>query len=104
VVRIGLTTESKSLFKKRQAEEGSNRTFCSLESSVKIHSRFTPVLLPIPDLTYAHSLTLVQEELFIGSMRPSLTVQLHLTLSLSPRIGLFKQGLFDEYDGVAMGG
>ena len=45
-MRIGLTTESISLLKKRQAEEDSNRTFCSVESSVKIHSRFAPGFAP----------------------------------------------------------
>ena len=96
-MRIGPTTKSGSLLKRRYAEEDSSRTRCSVESSVKIHNRFTPDSRP-------HLITLVQVELLIVSLRASLTVPLHLTLSLSPRIGLFKQGLFDERGVVAMAG
>jgi hypothetical protein len=57
-----------------------------------------PVLLPIPGRTQSHSITLVQEELRIVSMRRSFMVSLRLTLSLSPLIALLRRGLFDEGD------
>jgi hypothetical protein len=103
-VRIGLTTESKSLLKKRQAEEDSNRTFCSLESSVKIHSRFAPGFAPdsrphLSSLNHTGSGRIVY--CFNTIIVPG---QPHLTLSRSPWIGLFKQVLFDDNDGVAMAG
>jgi hypothetical protein len=52
-----------------------------------------PILLPIPDLTPSDSVTLVQEELLIVSTRTSFAVSLHLTLSLSPLIALFRRSL-----------
>jgi hypothetical protein len=58
---------------------------------------FTPSFSPD---SRTHSITLVQEELLIVSMRPSFMVLLHLTLSLSPLIVLFRRGLFDEGDGL----
>ena len=52
-----------------------------------------PVSLPIPGTTQSHSITLVQEELLIVSMRIWFMVSLHLTLSLSPLIALLRRGL-----------
>jgi len=50
-----------------------------------------PVLLPIPDPPQSHSIALVQTDLLIVSMRTSLMVSLHLTLSLSPLIALLRR-------------
>jgi hypothetical protein len=50
-----------------------------------------PVLLPIPGPPQSHSITLVQKELLIISMRTSFMVSLHLTLSLSPLIALLRR-------------
>ena len=58
----------------------------------------TPGSLPIPGPTQSHSITLVQTDLLIVSTRTSFTVSLHLTLSLSPLIALFRRGPFDERD------
>ena len=51
-----------------------------------------PVLLPIPDPTQSHSITLVQTGFLIISMRTSLMVSLHLTLALFPLIALLRRG------------
>ena len=50
-----------------------------------------PVLLPIPGPTQSHSVALVQTDLLIVSMRTSLAISLHLTLSLSPLIALLRR-------------
>jgi hypothetical protein len=50
-----------------------------------------PVLLPIPGPTQSHSIALVQGELLMVSMRTSLMVSLHLTLSLAPLIALLRR-------------
>ena len=44
-----------------------------------------PVLLPIPDPTQSHSITIVQPDLLIVSMRTSFRISLHLTLPLPDR-------------------
>ena len=54
-----------------------------------------PVLLPIPGPSQFHSIALIQTDLLIVSMRTSFMVSLHLTLSLSPLIALFRRGPFD---------
>ena len=60
-----------------------------------------PVLLPIPDPTQSHSITLVQEEMPIVSMRTSLMISLHLTLSLSPLIALLRRRQRRLFKGLA---
>ncbi len=57
-----------------------------------------PVLLPIPGPPQSHSITLVQTDLLIVSIRSSLMVSLHHTLSLSPLIALLRRGPSDETD------
>jgi hypothetical protein len=51
-----------------------------------------PVLLPIPGPTQSHSITLIQTDSLIVSMRTSFMVSLHHTLSLSPLIALLRRG------------
>ncbi len=60
---------------------------CLLPVSLPVRSRFAPgftpgslpVLLPIPDPPQSHSITLIQTDFLVVSMRTSFPVTLHLT-------------------------
>jgi hypothetical protein len=72
-------------------------TPCEPNSSSGPTPGFSPGFSPD---SRSHSITLVQEELLIVSMRPSFMVLLHLTLSRSPLPVPSRRGLFDEGDGL----
>ena len=76
----------------RGGEAMMSLTPCEPNSSSGPTPGFSPGFSPD---SRSHSITLVQEELLIVSMRPSFMVLLHLTLSRSPLPVPSRRGLFD---------